>query len=370
MLHGWRSLATRCRLIVACALAMGCGQLQSADLQHGAVAGRIPNAAPGAYAYVLGAPEILAPAAADGSFRLDQVPAGAATVVLFDGASGAEGLPVTVDGASISRIEPNRPLRTAAALMAALNPLDGTRPVGLAFSVAGTPLRNVTAASGAALLFPLPAGTFALTATQPGFEDRSVTVVLAEGGSSSLDVALSVNTRDDRRGCVSCGCDHGLSCDPDDGRCYECVKDADCGPGGTCTPSHVCSHPAGEGLMCDACTSAADCGMSSAACVNPTGGSFTGYCTTTCSGTQACPTGYDCSGNACVVTSSCLGYVATYGATCTDDKTCQDALKDGKCFPTNRANGQAGYCTGRVQAGCLPGYVPDPQGTGYCVRLP
>src|SRR5512142_151729 len=137
-----RMLHRRSWLIVASTLAIGCGQLQSPDLQHGAVTGRIPNASAGAYAYVLGAPELIAPASSDGTFRLD-------------GATGAEGLPVHVDGASISRLEPARPLRAAATLMAGMSPLGGTRPVGLAFSVGGTPLRNVAATTGAAVLFPL-----------------------------------------------------------------------------------------------------------------------------------------------------------------------------------------------------------------------
>ena len=313
-------------------------------------------------------PALLANAAPDGTFRLDGVPAGSPTIVLFDGKSGAEGLAVNLNGASISRLELNRPLKAAAILMAGMSPLGGTRPAGLSFSVAGTPLQNVSAASGAVALFPLPAGTFNVTAMQPGFQDRSVAVALAEGGASSLDVDLPVDTEDSRRGCLSCGCYYGLACNSSDGRCYGCVKDSDCGGGGTCTAAHVCSQPAGQGLMCDACTTASDCGTPSATCVNLTGGALTGYCTVACSNSEACPSGYDCSGNACVVASSCFGFVASYGATCTEDKSCE-AIKDGKCFPTNRATGQAGYCTGRVQAGCPLAFGPDPQGTGYCARL-
>ena len=55
-------------------LGAACGRLDSPDVQHGAVAGRIPNATTGAYAYVLGAPEPLAHAAPDGSFTIAPAP--------------------------------------------------------------------------------------------------------------------------------------------------------------------------------------------------------------------------------------------------------------------------------------------------------
>ena len=145
----------RHRLLVALAalVVASCGQLQNPDVQHGAVTGRIPNAATGAYAYVLGSPALLAAPGTDGSFRIDGVPVGASTIVLFDGSAGAEGVPVTVSGASISHVDPGRALRAAAAVTAGISPLGGVRPVGLAFSVEGTPLQQRMAESGAVRLF-------------------------------------------------------------------------------------------------------------------------------------------------------------------------------------------------------------------------
>lgn len=358
-------------LPLALALGFACGGLDTPDLQHGAVTGRIPGARAGAYAYVLGAPDVLAQAAQDGSFRLDQVPAGQPRIVLFDGSSGAESLSVQVDGASVSHLDPGRPLRPAGTILVAASPLSGALPTGLAFTVDGTPLRQVSGASGVAQLFPIPAGSFAVLATQPGFQDRRVDVRVEEGGSGSLELDLDVASEDQRRGCLSCGCEHGLACNPGDGRCYQCVTSADCGANGTCTPAHTCSYPQGTGQLCQACTGASDCqGGAGAACVNPTGAALAGYCSRTCSGSDACPSGFDCRDGACTASLSCLASTFSYGATCTEDRNCQAALKDGRCFPSDREKDTPGYCAAKVQAGCPAGFVPDPRGSGYCARSP
>ena len=349
-------------------LGLACGGLDTPDLQHGAVTGRIPGARAGAYAYVLGSPEVLVQAAQDGTFRLDQVPAGQPNIVLFDGSAGAESLAVRVDGASVSHLDPGRPLKPAATLLVAASPLSGALPTGLAFTVDGTPLRQVSGESGVAALFPLPAGTFAVLATQPGFQEKRVDVEVGEGGSGSLELDLDVATGDQRRGCLSCGCDHGLACNPVDGRCYQCVTNSDCGANGTCTASHTCSYPQGTGQLCQACTAASDCQGAGAACVNPTGAALAGYCSRSCSGSESCPSGFDCRDNVCTAALSCLTSTVTYGATCTEDRNCQAALKDGKCLPADREHDTAGYCAARVQAGCPAGFAPDPGGTGYCVQ--
>ncbi len=349
---------------------LACGRLDTPDLAHGAVTGRISGALTGAYAYVLGSPGVYATAAADGTFRLDQVPAGQPRIVMFDGVAGAESVPVQVEGASVSHVELGRPLRAAGAVLVAASPLSGSLPAGLTFTVDGTPLRGVSGEAGSARLFPLPAGTFSISAVQPGFLAKRVDVDVAEGASAALELDLEVDAGDDRRGCVSCGCEHGLACDPADGRCYQCVTNADCGANGTCTAAHVCGYPPGSGQTCEACTSAADCQVQGAKCVNPTGGHFTGYCSQACSGTQTCPSGYDCQDSVCAVLVSCLEVTVTYGGTCTEDHNCQAALKDGKCFPLDRPDGVAGYCSAKVQAGCPAGFGADPGGSGYCAKKP
>ena len=98
------------RLAVPLLLTVGlaCGRLDTPDLAHGAVTGQISGALTGAYAYVLGLPDIYAPVAADGSFRLDQVPAGEPRIVMFDRSS----ISMTPDGVhatSVARFCTSRP---------------------------------------------------------------------------------------------------------------------------------------------------------------------------------------------------------------------------------------------------------------------
>ena len=366
--HRARSvILRRAPFALAAALALACGGFDTPDLAHGAVTGRIPGATTGAYAYVLGAPEVLSPAAADGSFRLDGVPAGTPEIVLFDGAAGAERLPVEVKGASVSQLDPGRPLARASALVVAADPLDGKLPTGLAFSVEGTPLRQIDGQSGWAQLYPLPAGSLALVATQPGFQPARVEVALLEGVPGAVEVALSAAPPAEGGGCLSCGCGRDLACDGSDGQCQRCVSNADC-PGGTCTAAGLCAYPSGGG-WCSACTTDAECQGPSYVCANPSGGVLAGYCGQVCDGHDDCPSGQECRGDVCITPTSCLASIASYGAPCVEDRGCQRALRDGKCFPLDRDKRQAGYCSAKVQGGCPVGYAPDAE-SDYCARVP
>jgi hypothetical protein len=350
---------------VLLALGAACGQYQSPDLEHGAVTGRIPGAAAGAYAYVLGSPEIFANAEPDGSFNLDNVPAGQPKIVLYDGSAGAEMMQVEVSGAKRSRLEPEKPLQAAGAILVAASPLRGVSPKGLKFTIEGTPLRDVSGESGAARIFPLPAGSFGVIAAQPGFREKRLRYEVSGGASGALEVELEVDDDDDdgAKGCRSCGCEDGLYC-ADDGRCYACATDADCGPGGTCTASRLCSYPPGDGHLCEACSVASDCVGAGSACVNPSGGTLTGYCSQTCTTSSTCPSGFDCLGGACVAPLGCRAWSVSYGSTCADDVNCEAALHDGKCL--ERSSSTAGFCGAKIQAGCPSGYSADP--SGYCIR--
>jgi hypothetical protein len=347
------------------ALGAACGQYQSPDLEHGAVAGRIPGATDGAYAYVLGSPEIFARAQPDGSFSLDNVPAGQPRIVLFDGTAGAELMQVEVSGARRSQLAPERPLRPAGAVLVAGSPLRGVSSKGLKFSIEGTPLRDVSGESGAARIFPLPAGAFDVLAVQPGFRDKRLRVEVTGGTSGALEVELDVDEDDDddAKGCHSCGCEGGLAC-ADDGRCYPCATDSDCGPGGTCTAGRLCSYAPGDGHLCEACTVASDC-LGAATCVNPSGGTLTGYCSQTCTTSSACPSGFDCLGGACVAPLGCRTWSASYGGTCASDASCEAALHDGRCL--GKSSEAPGYCSAKTQAGCPAGFTPDSE-SGYCRR--
>lgn len=363
---------TRAALILAAAL-WGCGALKNPDVAKGSVRGRITGAVAGAQAYVLGHPEVAAPIASDGTFRLDGVPSGDQYLVLYDGDLGAELVEVEVASADLVQVAPiDRPLAVAGSIVAAGNPLVGVRATGLAFGVDGTVLQGLSA-TPSATLFPLPAGKFALRATQPGFKEAVALVEVASGQSVPVEMHLDVDDASAARGCLSSSCEEGLSCNPADGHCYLCVSDADC-PGGTCTADHVCAPgTAGTGHFCAACSSGAECqGGGNAVCAasNEHGDTTPGYCTTACTSDATCPAGVKCVSGACEVELSCLAYATTFGATCLKSDACAAGVEGGTCYrPPGVPSTSLGTCTASCQSGsaCPTGLTCDPA-AGVCRR--
>jgi hypothetical protein len=376
---------------VAALLAAGCGSVENPDLATGTVTGRISGASLGAYAYVLGAPAVHAPIAADGSFRLDRVPKGERKIVLFDGGAGAGAVDVEVEGASIVELPDPGSLPSACAVLASAM-LAGARPTGLAFSVDGALLRAadgtlvVSVPGPAAVLFPLPAGDWILRAGQPGFVEKAQGAYVVGGSSWPVDVSLDVESASGRRGCVSSGCDYSLACNPGDGHCYECAADADCKTSGAACTDHVCVNPPGGLAMCQACKAVADCGAGpggeAPACVLAAGETV-GYCSYDCQTAPAgYPSGYGCgnvppgvTGNpskAWIAPASCLALYTTYGASCATDDACKVALDGGKCWPlSGTPRSTAGACSGRCTANAdcpawLLGWTCDTAVTHYC----
>ena len=101
------------RALAALALAAGCGGVSTPDLSAGEVSGRIVVAdAARAQVYVVGAPERGGAVAADGSYALSGVPAGAAVPLFFyDGGDRAGVAAVRVEGARRVRHDvPSLPL--------------------------------------------------------------------------------------------------------------------------------------------------------------------------------------------------------------------------------------------------------------------
>lgn len=343
------------------ALVLGCGGLEIPDLDHGAVTGQISSAVAGkAYAYVLGSPDITVAAAADGSFRLDNVPAGTAQIVMFDGNVGAESVEVEVNGASVSHVDLGRTLKPASAILAALSPVAGVSTAQLSFTVAGTPLQNVPGFAGAKL-WPLPAGRFTLLTSLPGFTEASVEVELDEGLDLPELISLDIDPGSAQPGCNgSGGCENGLKC-ASDGACVECTTNADCPGSGVCEGSH-CGYP-GTGTWCQACNRASDCAQGSGVdClnVNAAGGAVSGYCSYGCASSADCPAGYTCTSrvggsSACEPLVSCLAIKATFGSSCRSDDPCRSALEGGRCLGATST--QPGYCTADCAGGCPQGWT-------------
>jgi len=385
----------------AALLAAGCGSVENPDLATGTVTGRLSGASAGAYAYVLGTPAVHAPIATDGSFRLDGVPAGSRTIVVFDGGDGAKAVEAKVEGASITDLPAEGPLPLACAILVAAG-LGGAKPTGLAFSVGGTLLRaadrtQVLSVPGpAAVLFPIPEGywDWTLRAGQPGYQESMRVVSNLWGGESwPVDVSLDVESTGDQRGCVSSGCEsspaYALACDTSDGHCYECAVSTDCTGGATCS-DHVCvpsqTPSPGSVKMCEACTGDADCvnGFAYAGvCVKATATAPAGYCSYDCSSgaggsAGACPSGYKCGGvptgvaTACLAPESCLALYTTYGSSCATDSACSAALDGGMCWrpagvPTSMAGVCSAPCTADADCPASLGLGKcDPSGSGYC----
>ncbi len=362
LVRGPWSVPTRARtaLIVAATL-WGCGGLRNPDVATGSVQGHITGAAPGALAYVLGHPDVAAPIAGDGTFRLDGVPAGEQYLVLYDGDLGAELLEVEVVSADLKQVAVDHTLAPAGSILAADNPLGGVRATGLVFGVDGTPLQGFQA-TPSATLFPLPAGKFSLRARQPGFHETVALVEVFSGQSVPVEMQLDVDGGSGAPGCLSSSCEEGLSCNPADGHCYLCVTSADCPGGGTCTGDHVCEpSSAGSGAFCDACASAADCsGGNNARCAttNEHGDATPGYCTSAC--TSDCQAGTKCVNGTCQVELSCLAYATSFGATCLKSDSCGAGLEGGTCYrPPGVPSTSLGTCTASCQVG-----VPCPAGFG------
>ncbi len=338
---------------VAAAALAGCGALDNPDLTQGVVSGRLAVQDPAkAYVYVLGRPDVKAPVGADGSFRLEHVPAGVQELVAFDGSTGARRLGVQVVGADVRDVSDLGRLPAAGWVLASSSPISGTTAAGLEFTAVGTVLEHVPAStSGTAWLFPLPAGGYRVRASQPGFLDHEVEVSVAEGQGTGYDAELDVDDKSSAPGCRSCDCEHGLYC-ASDGHCYECTDSSQCPSGGTCTSDHRCSGASGSTLACGACSTAADCatgpGNAAPACVGGGGMMMSGYCSYACTSSDQCQAGQDCSSNVCEVQMSCLAYENTLGASCTSDSTCQQALHGGRCLGYTQTT--PGYCSAACSA--------------------
>lgn len=346
-----RTTPTRLAALAALLLA-GCPQLESPLTT---VTGTLAGASPGAYAYPFGRADLKVPVTG-GTWRIDGVPTSVGAIVLYDGARRAERVPVTLGGGRENRVDDrfgdgatvddSLKMPLAGSVVAAAIPTGGAVPWGTAYSVIGTDLEGVVQATGAesTTLGPLPPGDFQVVARRGGFRDLQLAVVALSGASVPLGLPLPIDATATPPGCAAgtagMACEHGLHCNPADGRCYACVTSADCGPGETCLATGLCkaASPAST-VTCSACTGDTDC--ASGVCVNPTLAPAAGYCSTLCG---SCPAGFSCSPeNRCVAPDGCTDWMLTMGSTCVTDADCSE-LAGGICRLTP-GGAAPGYCT-------------------------
>jgi hypothetical protein len=362
-------------------LAAACGELETPDLAHGDVTGRVAGAAPGAWVYPLGAPERKVAVASDGRFLLSELPAGAVRLVLFDGGLRAEVVEVVVAGAGrtvVERSAADMPL--AGRLVMTVIPEGGVVPVAPRFRVRGTDQAGVAQDGGSAVIFPLPAGAYQLDTEMDGFQASEDGVAVASGLTDGVEVRLQVATSG-APGCTANGeqCRNGLRCDLGDGRCYQCRPDQDdCGPGATCDPvTRFCNGAAGAAAspVCSACADDAACGdAASGAYCEKAPGASSGYC----SRRGGCPAGFaldasDPLAPRCLALLGCHEYFEEFGERCFSSSTCdeRDGIAGGFCRGADPERGVPGYCTAAcgADADCIvSGFACDPDAR-VCVPL-
>jgi len=387
------------RTAVALSLGLGTllgacsGGLSNPDLTTGAVSGRVANAAAaGGYVYVLGAPSLLAPLGADGSFALGDVPVGAQALVLVAGYEGG-GASVTKAGLTTVTVRPGMresvsqdaaQMLAAGRVVAAVRPPTGALSQGATFSALGSNQIDRIGPAGGQVLGDLPAGVWQVTARLAGFRAaQPVAAAVPAGASVQVEIPLEVKTGDPQPGCLSTGCDNGLHCSPDDGLCYPCV-DAKLHCNGDdlrCDPeSHTCVEGVDEaGDLCEAADVPGKCPGS--VWVQVQASPPRGYCSRACPGglDAECPSGWRCGAGVCQVVQSCVATRSAFGAPCSRSSSCQEALAGGRCVRED--DDHPGTCSAPCAAAqscldaglgsewtCRPLPGASPGSPGYCQR--
>ncbi|MGB8930435.1 MAG: hypothetical protein WCC48_04190 [Anaeromyxobacteraceae bacterium] len=340
--------------------------------------GRIVGASvPGAYVYPLGRPDLKVDVQPDGSYRLEAVPTDHRSLVLYDGFPSPNGRAelVTLEirggnenpvadryGAGATSVPSGlKRMPLAGTVLAAAMPDGGATPWQPRFDLPETVHFGMTPATGGAIpVFPLPAGTYQLSAALPGFTLSAVAVTVAAGMTSPAPVALPIDLAATAPGCGSVPadapsrCENGLVCEPLDGRCYECVvpDDPHC-TSGCDVATHLCKAPAASAsTFCSPCSSSTDCGSSQVPNMycRKSDDSTTGYCTRSgCSSEPDCPAGFLCSEGICRPPNGCGTWIQTMGATCySSSSNCAYGLKNGWC--QGAGDDHPGTCTASCRA--------------------
>lgn len=350
-------------LPVVAAIVGACGGLES---PVGAVTGRIVGASvPGAYVYPLGRPDLKAEVQVDGTYRLEAVPTGVRSLVLYDGFPFPDGRAELVVQEILGGRENRIPDRfggvsglmpVAGTVLAAAVPDGGATPWRPTFNLPQTVHANLIPVTGGVYsVWPLPAGEYDVGALLEGFIAGGSTVTVSAATTSAAPVPLLVDLGATAPGCgaVSAAapsrCENGLVCELADGRCYECTaSDAGNCSSGCNLATRTCNAPApAVSTWCSPCTSGStDCESATVAGLycRVSDGSTTGYCTRLCSYDSDCSAaGFKCDEGRCKAPEGCAGWIQTMGAVCYSDSRCAYYLARGWCF--GGSADRPGYCT-------------------------
>jgi hypothetical protein len=304
---------------------LGCGELENAPFRIGTVHGRLTESdASVALVAVLGAPELRSGVAADGSFTLEQVPAGEAELFIIASAGKTLRAPLIVQGGQSVSVGPLTP-KEASFLSVRLR-APSHQPVDQAtVSLVGTPVEPLRPdEEGRLSVGPLPDGCYTLAISLPGFPDVMSETCVSAGELKDVRVNLPAPNS----GCMVTGCSDDFLCVAD-GRCVECLEDSHCGPGLSCRGSRC----EGEGPLCTACEGDWQC-RSDASCQELADGSMA--CVEPCRDSNQCEDGFTCQTGRCLPDAAQFNgcqSLGQMGASCDSQARCRSAgLVNGLCI--------------------------------------
>jgi hypothetical protein len=303
----------------------GCGELQNEPFRFGTVHGQLTESDSAvALVSVMGSPELRSSVAPDGTFTLEQVPAGKAELFIIASGSRTLRAPLIVQGGQSVTVGPLTPKEASFLSLRVRAPAhQGVAQARV--SLAGTPVEQLTLDKNERVsVGPLPDGCYTLDISLPGFPEVQSEACVSAGEHKEVRVNLPAP----ESGCSVTGCSDDFLCMPD-GRCVECVEDAHCGPGLVCHSSRC----EGEVPACTSCDGDWQCGPSSRCQELPEGVTA---CVETCSASESCEGGFTCQAGRCLPDtahfSGCQAY-ARLGTPCTNDEACRDeGIVNGICL--------------------------------------
>jgi hypothetical protein len=310
--------------VLAAVGTVSCGGLDNAPFRAGTVHGQLSESDPSvAYVSVIGAPDVRSGMEPDGSFTLEQVPAGATELFIIAAANRALRQPLVVQGGQSISVGLLVPIE-ASFLSVRVRAPDHQRVVSGQVSVAGTPVRDQPLDdSGRLKIGPLPDGCYTLSISVPGFPDLDSETCVSAGEEKEVKVTLPTPAS----GCSETGCSDDFLC-TQAGRCVECLEDSHCGPGLSCNNSRCEGGP-----LCTPCDGDWKCRAGATCQELPEGGKG---CVAGCATSGKCKDGFTCTNSRCLPDASQYSGCGAYrsvGAPCTGDELCTGlGLANGVCL--------------------------------------
>ncbi len=288
---------------MAAFLAAACGEgFSDEPFQTGAIEGQISGEfGPDTEVFVFGSPELRAKVAADGSWRIEQIPVGEVEVLAIDPAGRAARLPVEVRPGALARPQA-LPLPFAGRTRVAVESVGYGNMTGATVEVEGTTLTAIAESDGTAALGPLPEGCYVMRVFREGHSVERAPTCRAQAEEKRVSVQLKIDEKAAERGCVKTGCTRSLTCDAGSGLCYACLSENDCAPGLSCSAG-LCVIPDGHPApSCAGCETDLECGFG-ARCdtFSPPGEPAAKFCSfeTGCTVNAECPFGTRCDAGRC-----------------------------------------------------------------------